>query len=254
MIDPTLATDRLDETFANIIPRSLIPTELHPLYDEYEQWTDRAEAAQDAAMAAEASIERAAERDLDEAEQAALNGTAFAGTPNRDKARAAAEEAETQFRVAQRIQRRAARALLDGLRAHSDEISRTAAEVIEPALTEYRQLLRKHEQLQEQAAEKLATAAASLSFLAELRAGESKDLEVRAIAVERPSYSAAANSLITIGEQLEALSKPAESKYVHVIGGNGTVQRMQNNDTTKALLRAGHLQRATERQIALAAG
>lgn len=250
MLDTRLETNRLDETFLTLIPKSLVPESVHDLYDAYEEWTDKAEEAQATAANGETLIAQAEAKDTAEAEAAISEGKPFTGSPHKDNARAKVADAETYFRAAKSQQQKAARALLTGMRDHEGEISTAIQKAATPVLAEYRQLIHDMQGKAEALASELQQITSAINFAEELRGGESKHLEIGLVSVSLPSVADALNSANRITEQLEALSQKAESNYVHVIGGNGIVTEMKNNDTTKSLIRSGSLRLATPRERA----
>ncbi|GAA1551594.1 hypothetical protein [Brevibacterium picturae] len=254
MIDNRNQADRLDETFDSLIPREVIPANLHSLYDAYEDWTDKAEAAQFEASRASVLIEAAKAQDIAEAEAALVAGESHKGTPNQDQAEATAKDTVMQYRVAQRQQRQAARALLAGLRDHEAEITEAVRKKVTPLLQEYEQFLRDADEKSRALTNKIDQAASSIRFVEELRSGETKNLEIGMNYVSVPSFSSAHEANNKLEDQLEALTQTAVSNYVHVVGNNGVVMKMPNNDSIRSLISGGHMRRATSKEVATLEG
>lgn len=250
MINPNYPADRLDETFAVLIPKAFVPANLHGLYDAYVEWTDKAEEAQFAASSSSALIDKAERQDVAEAEEAAVAGRPFPGTPNHDQAQRDARDTELRFRVAQNQQRKAARALLDGLRDHEAEITAAVKKRVAPMLKEYAKFLSDADKTARELSTNIDEAASAISFVEELRSGESKNLDIGWNFTSVPSFADAHEANSRLEEQLESLSRTAVSNYVHVVGGNGETNKMKNNASIKALISAGHIRRATPKEIA----
>lgn len=248
-LDTTLYENRLDETFRVAPPNALLPKALHADLTDYETWTDTAEEDRYTASRAEHLLAQADAADLAAAEEATEAGESPSGTPNRDQAEATVRDAELRFRVAQRQQRKAARALITGMREHETTITRTVRDRVSSALGKYSAALNEIESQLDALASTLEQETAAVRMVEELRAGEDRDLEFGLVAVPRPDIGEAVKFTSALTDRLRKLSEPAVSAYVHVIGPNGQVMKMQRSPSVEGLIDAGHARYATPAEI-----